>query len=217
MHTFNTVFSMLHPLVDRLALSEREVILMASTFGHQTGYGYGLCLTSLLGGTGVWPDVWDPAEAARLIEAERVTFTMGATPFLQDLSSTSAIERHDISTLRVFISAGASIPRALVQQARRRLRCVVSAGWGMTESGLVTCTGLADAEEKVFGTDGGPLPDMELRVVDDAERTLPSGTEGDLLARALGVRRVPSAPGAHWRRVHRRRLVPDGESGRPRR
>jgi acyl-coenzyme A synthetase/AMP-(fatty) acid ligase len=86
MHTPNTVFSALHPLVERLGLSDREVILMASTFGHQAGYGYGIGLTLLLGGTGVWLDVWDPAEAARLIEAEGVTSTMGATPFLRDLA-----------------------------------------------------------------------------------------------------------------------------------
>jgi cyclohexanecarboxylate-CoA ligase len=202
MHTFNTVFSALHPLVDRLALSEREVILMASTFGHQTGYGYGLCLTTLLGGTGVWLDVWDSAEAARLIEAEGVTFTMGATPFLQDLSSTPAIERHDATSLRVFISAGASIPRALVQEARRRLRCVISAAWGMTECGGVTFTGLADAEEKVFETDGAPLSGMELRVVDDTEQALPPGTEGDLLVREhslfVGYLRRPELTGAAY-------------------
>ncbi len=59
---------------------------MSSTLGHQTGYLYGYCLNFLLGATAVWLDVWNPAEAARLIEAERVTFTMGATPFLQDLT-----------------------------------------------------------------------------------------------------------------------------------
>ncbi|MBI5628506.1 MAG: AMP-binding protein, partial [Candidatus Rokubacteria bacterium] len=52
-----------------------------------------------------------------------------------------------------------------------------------TENGLVTSNGLADPEEKVFGTDGRPLPGMELRVVDDDGSDVPSGTEGDLLVR----------------------------------
>jgi cyclohexanecarboxylate-CoA ligase len=183
MHTPNTVFSILDPLGERLGLSEREVILMASTFGHQTGYGYGLGLTCLLGGTGVWLDVWDPAEAARLIEAHRVTFTMGATPFLRDLAETPALAERDTRSLRVFISAGASIPRALVERARRQLGCTISAGWGMSENGLVTCNGLDDPEEKVFGTDGAPLSGMALRVVDDAGHPVPPETEGELLVR----------------------------------
>jgi acyl-CoA synthetase (AMP-forming)/AMP-acid ligase II len=172
-----------YPLIDRLGFHERDVGLMSSTFGHQTGYLYGYCLTLLLGSTGVWLDVWNAEEAARLVEAEGVTYTMGATPFLHDLTHSPAVERRDLSSLRLFISAGASIPRALVQDARRRLGCVVSAGWGMSENGLVTCNGLDDPEEKVSGTDGLPLPGMELAVVDEHEGPVPPGAEGDLLVR----------------------------------
>ncbi len=183
MHTSNTALSIVYPVIERLGFTEREVILMSSTFGHQTAYLYGLCLLLLLGGKGVWLDIWNAEEAARLIEAEGVTFTMGATPFLQDLTYSPAVERRDIRSLRLFISAGASIPRKLVEDARRRLRCAISAGWGMTENGLVTCNGLTDPEEKVFGTDGAPLSGMELRVVDDAGRPVRAGTEGELRVR----------------------------------
>ena len=181
MHTPNTALSTIYTLIERLAFTERDVLLMASTLGHQTGYLYGYCMNLLLGSTAVWMDIWNAEEAARLVEAERVTFTMGATPFLRDLTYTQA--PHDMSSLRVFISAGAPIPRQLVKDARERLKCVISAGWGMTENGLVTCNGLDDPEEKVFSTDGSPLPGMELRVVDDENRPLAPGVEGDLRVR----------------------------------
>ncbi len=180
-HTPNTALSTIYPLTERLAFSERDVILMSSTLGHQTGYLYGYCINVLLGATAVFLDIWKPEEAHRLIEAERVTFTMGATPFLQDLTYTPT--NRDLSSLRVFICAGAAIPRQLVKDARERLRCAISAGWGMTENGLVTSNGLDDPEEKVFGTDGRPLPGMGLRVVDADGRDVAPGTEGDLLAR----------------------------------
>ena len=164
MHTPNTALAIVYPVIERLALDERDVVLMSSTFAHQTGYLYGYCLTILLGATGVWLDVWNAVEAARLIETHRVTLTMGATPFLQDLASVPA--HHDLSSLRVFISAGAPIPRPLVRDARARLGCAISPGWGMSENGLVTCNGPDAPEEKVFTTDGSPLPGMELRIVD---------------------------------------------------
>lgn len=104
MHTPNTALSTLYGAIERLDFTERDVVLMASTFGHQTGYLYGVCLTLLLGATGVWLDVWSPEAGARLIESERVTCTMGATPFLQDLTHAQAIDRHDISSLRLFIA-----------------------------------------------------------------------------------------------------------------
>ncbi len=181
MHTANTTLSTMYTLIERLAFTERDILLMASTLGHQTGYLYGYCLNLLLGATTVWMDIWNAEEAAGLIEAERVTFTMGATPFLRDLTYTQA--PRDLASLRVFISAGAPIPRQLVKDARERLRCVISAGWGMTENGLVTCNGLDDPEEKVFTTDGAPLPGMELRVVDENGRGVLTGREGDLLVR----------------------------------
>jgi cyclohexanecarboxylate-CoA ligase len=183
MHTSNTTLSIIYPLVERLGFGARDVALMSSTFGHQTGYLYGYGLTLLLGSTGVWLDVWNAEEAARLIEAERVTYTMGATPFLQDLTYSPAVEQRDLSSLRLFISAGAPIPRKLVQDARRRLDCAISAGWGMSENGLVTCNALDDPEEKVFGTDGRPLAGMDVVVVDDDGGVLPPKTEGDLLVR----------------------------------
>jgi len=183
MHTANTALAIVYPLVERLGFSERDVALMSSTFGHQTGYLYGYGLTLLLGSTGVWLDVWNAEEAARLIEAERVTYTMGATPFLQDLTYSPAVDQRDLSSLRLFISAGAAIPRKLVQDARKRLRCAISAGWGMSENGLVTCNGLDDPEEKVFGTDGRPLPGMEVAVVGEDGDAVPATREGDLLVR----------------------------------
>jgi cyclohexanecarboxylate-CoA ligase len=194
-HSSNTVLAIIYPMIERFRFSERDVILMSSTLGHQTGYLYGYCLNVLLGATGVWLDVWNPETAAHLIEQERVTFTMGATPFLQDLTYTPAVERHDLGSLRLFVSAGAPIPRKLVQDARARLGCAISAGWGMTENGLVTCNGLDDPEAKVYGTDGRPLQGMELRVVGDGGAPLPPGREGDLLVRGaaqfLGYYRRP--------------------------
>jgi cyclohexanecarboxylate-CoA ligase len=181
MHTPNTTLSTIYSMIERFGFSERDVLLMASTLGHQTGYLYGYCLNVLLGATAVWMDIWNAEEAARLIEAEGVTFTMGATPFLRDLTYTAA--RRDLSSLRLFVSAGAPIPRQLVRDARGRLDCVISAGWGMTENGLVSCNGLQDPEEKVFATDGSPLPGMELLVVDADGKAAPAATEGELLVR----------------------------------
>src|SRR5262249_185851 len=86
MHTPNTALATLYPLIERLDFTERDVLLMASTLGHQTGYLYSYCLTVLLGATVVWMDIWNAQAAASLVEAEGVTFTMGATPFLRDLT-----------------------------------------------------------------------------------------------------------------------------------
>lgn len=183
MHTHNTILGPVLSLIDRLQMSEHEVVLMASTFAHQTGYLYGVHMPTVLGGTGVYMDVWNATKAVELIEAEGVTWSMGATPFLSDLTYAPTLAQHNLDSLRIFLSAGAAIPRQLVIDARERLKCSISAGWGMSENALVTVNRVDDAPEKVFGTDGCCLAGMEVKVVDEHGETLPTGQEGDLLCR----------------------------------
>jgi cyclohexanecarboxylate-CoA ligase len=181
MHTHNTILCPILRLIERLQLTAQEVILMASTFGHQTGYLYGVHMPTVLGGTGVYMDVWQPARAVELIASEGVTWTMGATPFLSDLAYAPNLAQHRVDSLRLFLSAGAAIPRQLVIDAQERLRCDISAGWGMTENALVTVNRVDDPPEKVFSTDGCCLTGMAVKVVDETEQEVPTGQEGDLL------------------------------------
>jgi cyclohexanecarboxylate-CoA ligase len=183
MHTHNTILGPVLSLIDRLQMTEKEVVLMASTFAHQTGYLYGVHMPTVLGGTGVYMDLWNPARAVQLIESEGVTWSMGATPFLSDLTYAPTLAQHNLTSLRIFLSAGAAIPRQLVIDARERLKCAISAGWGMSENALVTVNRIDDAPEKVFGTDGCCLVGMEVKVVDEHGEALSAGQEGDLLCR----------------------------------
>jgi len=182
-HTSNTMLSNLVPFAERLHLSEGDVIHMPSPMAHQLGFMYGLVLPAMMGATAVLQDVFVAAAMAEQITQEGATFTMGATPFLNDLSDHCIATGTTTPTLRIFVSAGAPIPRPLVSKARRALGAAVISAWGMSENGAVTTTRLEDPEEKVTGTDGRPLPGMEVRVVDPAGRTVATGEEGQLQVR----------------------------------
>ena len=199
MHTSNTLAACVGVGTDRLALASGTVVLMASPLAHQTGYLYGFLMPIRLGARAVLQDIWDPETAARIIHDEQVTFTMGATPFLADLTRTDALDRYPTESLEVFVTAGAPVPRVLVQTASQRLGTSVVAGWGMTENGLVTSTLPNDPPEKIFGTDGGPWAGMEVRVVDEERKLVPPGVSGDLQARGaanfVGYLKRPEAFG----------------------
>ena len=95
---------------------------MPSPMAHQLGFMYGLVLPAMLGATAVLQDIFEPGEMARQIRQEGATFTMGATPFLSDLTDYVEKAGAGTPTLRVFVSAGAPIPRALVTKAQKRAR-----------------------------------------------------------------------------------------------
>lgn len=185
MHTQNTLIGNIVKFADRVELNSDDVFLMASPLAHLTGFLYGLMMPVILGGPSVLMDIWDPAEATRIIEAERVSFTMASTPFLSDLANTPAVDNHDLGSLHTFLTAGAPIPRVLARHAAERLGVMVIAAWGMTENGGVTMTKRDDPEEKVFGSDGGPIEGMEVRVVDENGKPLPPETEGQLQVRGM--------------------------------
>ena len=186
LHTSNTLLSDVLSYADRLGLGGDDVVLMASPLAHQTGFLYGLLMPIVLGAKAVYQDIWLPERAAELIQDEGVTYTMASTPFLSDLTHTPAIETRDLSSFRIFLCAGAPIPRVLVEAATKRLGAKILSGWGMTENGALTVTRPDDPPEKVFGTDGLPLHGHEIRVVDAEGRPQPAGAEGELQARGPG-------------------------------
>ena len=183
LHTSNTMLSNLVPFADRLGLGADDVIHMPSPMAHQLGFMYGLVLPVMLGATAVLQDVFTAPEMARQIIQEGASFTMGATPFLTDLTEHVAASGAGTPSLRVFVSAGAPIPRALVTRARPTLGAAVISAWGMSENGAVTTTRLDDPEEKATTTDGLALPGMAVRVIDAEGDVLPAGAEGRLQVR----------------------------------
>jgi len=181
LHTSNTLLSAVATFPPHLRLGASDVIFMPSPLAHQLGFMYGMLMALMLGVPLVLIDVWRAARAAQLIAANGASFAFAATPFLADLIEGQA----KLPSLRVFASAGAPIPPAVVQAARERLGLAVAASWGMTECGSVTCTphdGSRTAE-----SDGCALPNGEVRVVGADGREAPRGTIGALQVRGASL------------------------------
>jgi cyclohexanecarboxylate-CoA ligase len=187
MVTSNTLLSNVSAFATRLNLTADDITLMASPLAHQTGFMYGVMTPIQTGGTVVLQDVWQPDRAADIIKAEKVTFTMGALPFLADLTQTSALRPDAFATLNTFLCAGAPIPRTLVPLAAAQMGATILSGWGMTEVGAVTVTDPSDGQDKIVETDGCPLPGVELSIVGQDGTELPVGEEGDLKVRACSM------------------------------
>jgi len=183
LHTANTLAGAVDAAVTGQRLDAEDVIHMASTFGHQTGFLYGVRLPIHLGARGVYQDLWDATEFVRLIERERISLSMGATPFLADTLRAPNLTAHDISSFRLFCCGGAPIPQPLAEEAGRRLPCRLFPVWGMSENGAVTATFPDEPPEKIVTSDGRPYPGMEVAVFDEQGEAVPPGSEGRLFAR----------------------------------
>lgn len=177
--------------VERYDLNENDRIFGCSPIGHAVGFTHALRMTLTIGGSIVLLERWDPARALEILEAEKCTFMAAATPFLMDIVYHPDLKkRGSLSSVRLFLCGGASIPESLMRDAQAALpNTFTSPLWGMTECGGVTTCPFDAPEEKLFETDGLPCSSMTLKVVDPEGNELPSRTDGELMASGAMVTR----------------------------
>ena len=183
MHTANSTYGHLGSWIEHLNLKQNDKIFMASPLAHQTGFLYAILQPIMLGAEVVLLDRWDAPVGVELMQKHGCTFTMGATPFLSDIVEMPNVQDFDLSKLHTFASAGAPIPPALVQKAAANFSFKVLSGWGMTECAASTICDPNDPDEKVWTSDGAPLPHTEVRIQRHDGTSAGYGEEGLLEVR----------------------------------
>lgn len=179
MHTSNTLWGPDELLGEVCRLTEKDVMFIPSTIGHQLGYSLGVRMPILNGCKVVFLDHWDPVAAVELIAREGVTYLLSTPTFLMDLVAAPNREAHTLPSLRAWVLAGAVVPTALVEEVKVKIpHLQLGFTFGMTEMGGMianapggpadkgTSVGLPgkNVEVKVFGPDG-----QEVGVGEDGE------------------------------------------------
>lgn len=183
LHSHDTLTYECRSVIELYGLDDRDVVFMASPVTHITGLLYGMQLPAMLGAPVVLQDVWDVPRALRLIEDERCTFTVGATPFLHGIVHAPGLADHDVSSLRTFVCGGAGVPPSLIRDAHERTGMVATRVYGSTECPIVTGSAPTASLAQHAETDGVALPPTELRLVDADGAAVPDGEPGELEVR----------------------------------
>ena len=110
---------------------------------------------------------------------------MGVPTFYTRLLAESALNREACSNMRLFISGSAPLLAETFEEFRARTGHVILERYGMTETGMLTSNPL-DGERR-GGTVGLPLPGVQVRVADDANRPLPPGEVGNVQVKGDNV------------------------------
>src|SRR5581483_12519107 len=86
LHSHNTIMAEIEAVIDFWGITDRDVSLMPSPVTHITGYLYALEICFAAGVKVVLMERWNANDALDLIETHGVTFSVGATPFLKELT-----------------------------------------------------------------------------------------------------------------------------------
>ena len=157
----------------------RRTTLIAVPFFHVIGSLSILLPNMAAGGTLVMMRKFEPQEALRLIERERVTVT-GGVPAIA-LALLGQAKGHDLSSLQLVTYGGAPSPPLLALRVRAELGAMPGQGWGMTETSA-TCTTHAAEDFLHRPASCGPvLPVGKLKVLQGGLEA-PPGVVGELWA-----------------------------------
>lgn len=185
LHTFNTYAAGARSLQVAFGHTESDVQFGPSPITHTTGLVTSVLIPLLSGAaTHIMPE-WEPNRGLVEIEKYGCTAAVTATPFLHMLMvAAESNPDADLSSLRVWVCAGAPIPAAVVENAKAHLPgTAILSLYGRSENLATTTCTVEDDPGRAITSDGSQLPGAEVKIVGRDGLEVPRGTEGDIAFR----------------------------------
>lgn len=162
--------------------------LIATPLFHVTANNCIMQAGTVAGGRFVLMYKWDPVEAMRLIEKEKIT-TMSAVPMMsREILTHPDRDEYDLSSLNAMGGGGAAMQPDLVGKvAAETKRAKPAQGYGMTEVCGIISYIAGDIFLERPSSVGPMVPSLEGRCVDGEGRPLDAGEVGEVCVRGTPV------------------------------
>jgi len=143
--------------------------------------------TGILGGLEMIVQAsWSPWDALKAMKEYNIPFMGGVPTMFKILLSLPDLDTYEPKKyLDLVVLSGEKVSGELLHGIKERICDEIIIGYGSTEAGAeVTFTELGDNLEKIArGYVGKLLPGMELKIVDEKDKELPSGKIGEILVK----------------------------------
>ncbi|WP_423797945.1 class I adenylate-forming enzyme family protein [Neobacillus sp. SAB-20_R2A] len=139
------------------------------------------------GATVVLMKKFDAGNVLETLEKERITFLLGVPTMLRSMMEHRRFNQVDISSLRAFLY-GSYDPTGVIERITNAIKERVEHLdifhlYGLTEGGPFVTVCQPDDIYHKWGTIGKPIPGVEVRLVDDADLEVKTGTAGEIIFR----------------------------------
>ncbi len=163
-----------------------DITLLVLPLFHIYGMNCGMNVGLRAGGAIALIPRFEPIPVLEAIQALRATIFLGAPPMFIAWVNTPGLESYDLSSLRIVNSGAAALPREVLSRFKEATGIEIQEGYGLTETAPVSHSNSAAPRVKP-GTIGWPIPGVEARVVDEQDRDVPQGQEGEIILRGENV------------------------------
>jgi long-chain acyl-CoA synthetase len=162
-------------------LSNPRAGLISIPFFHATG-AFAMLVPSMLNAQKlVTLYKWDPLDALKLIEHERINTFGGVPAIAWQVLEHPERSKYDLSSVDVISYGGAPSSPELVSTVKRVFPASMPGnGWGMTETCAVATYNFAEDYVNRPDSAGHPAPAVDIKIVGPDGQTLPAGEVGEL-------------------------------------
>ncbi|MBW3561724.1 MAG: long-chain fatty acid--CoA ligase [Actinobacteria bacterium] len=173
-------------LATPLGIRDDDVVLAVLPLFHVYAMNVGLGSAVRVGATLVLVERFDPTATLEVIIERGVTVILGAPPMYVAWLNTPGIRDADLSGVRVAVSGAAPLPGPVLERFRDDIGLTIWEGYGLTEAAPAVTSSAVGGTAKP-GFVGQPLPDIDLRLVDEHGDDVEAGDPGEVWIRGPNV------------------------------
>ena len=127
------------------------------------------------------------------LKKQRIVALCGVNTLFNALLNNEHFKEVDFSALRLSVGGGAAIQGAVAKRWFETTGCHIIEGYGMTECSPLIAASRWDSTEHT-GSIGVPVPNTDIRIIDDAGNEVPMGERGELWVKG------PQVMKGYWNR-----------------
>ncbi len=173
-------------LHDLFCADETARNLAVIPFFHTFGCAANLLVLVRVGGSTVLLERFTLDHVFQALERERVTYFCGVPRLFLGMLLEEGGARYDLSALQFCITGGAAMPADYIPVFEERFGAPLVEGYGLTEASPICAVTPLRGKHKP-GSIGPVIPGVEVRIIDEHGKTLPTGQVGELIFRGENV------------------------------
>jgi len=138
------------------------------------------------------------------LSKHKFTVITGVNTLFNGLLNQEAFHKLDFSALKVAVGGGMAVQQATAEKWGKVTGTPLAEGYGLTETSPVAVCNPIDGTERI-GTIGVPLPNTDVKIIDDNGKDLPEGKRGELCIKGPQVMR------GYWQNPQETEKVMEGD------
>jgi len=188
----NILFGAIHSLLGYGVDRSYKSLVVAPLF-HIGALAASVTPIVYAGGSLVISGFYNASDVLKTICREKINYMFAVPVMFQMMTEVPEWKDADLSHVHFFISGGAPIPLPVIKKYQQEKKVGFVQGYAMTETGRLTSLDLEDSIVKA-GSVGKEVFHVNLRIVDEQGRDVPSGEPGEIIVQG------PNVFAGYWRR-----------------